>query len=127
MKLVIFLLTYAASIFLSQITLATDVVATATPEANDFLVDLAKGEFWAKFLGIMVGVQMLLYGLATGLTKIAVYTDTKWDNKVAGVISQLAWVIGSFLGKFGYSVPKPVLEAKAEEMQNGKETVIKTN
>jgi hypothetical protein len=83
-------------------------------------LDLSKfvtdGGIIATILGIMVGVQFILYGVATGLTKIAVYTENKWDNKIASILSQASWFLGVFLGKFGYSVPKAVLEEKALQM-----------
>ena len=58
----------------------------------------------------MVGLQVILRGLAEGLTRISVATDAKWDNKVAAVLSQVSWFLGTMLGKFGYSVPKLVVE-----------------
>lgn len=68
-----------------------------------------------KMLAYVVGFQFVLYGLAEGLTRIAVLTESKFDNKIAAILSQAVWVLGSFLGKFGYSVPKKVIEAKAKE------------
>lgn len=76
----------------------------------DFSSLVTEGSIVAKLLGIMVGIQFILYGLATGLTKISVYTENKWDNKLAAILSQASWFLGVFLGKFGYSIPKPVLE-----------------
>lgn len=99
-------------------------------EGVDFSKLITDGSFVAKLLGVMVGVQFMLYGLATGLTKIAVYTETKWDNKVSGWLSQAAWFLGVFLGKFGYSIPKPVLEEKASQLAAEKkpdEPEAKTN
>jgi hypothetical protein len=89
-------------------------------------LDLSKfvtdGGIIATILGIMVGVQFILYGVATGLTKIAVYTENKWDNKIAAILSQAAWFLGVFLGKFGYSIPKPVLE---EAVHQGADKALK--
>lgn len=82
----------------------------------DFSKLITDGGFLAKIMGIMVGIQFILYGLATGLTKIAIFTENKWDNKTAAVLSQAAWFIGVFLGKFGYSIPKPVFEEKIAQM-----------
>ena len=78
--------------------------------------EILSGEGIGKYLGIMMGIQVVLYGVATGLTKIAVLTETNTDNKVAAVLSQVAWFTGSLLGKFGYSIPKPVLEEKAKQL-----------
>jgi len=75
------------------------------------------GETIAKIIAWVVGAHFMLYGVAEGLTRIAVKTDAKWDNKLASVLSQIAWILGSFLGKFGYSVPKEVLKAKVEKLK----------
>lgn len=81
--------------------------------------------WWMKIFGILIGVQLVLRGLADGLTKIAVLTENKWDNKIAGWIGQACWLLGAFLGKFGYSVPKAVIAQKAKEMNE--QATEKTN
>jgi hypothetical protein len=75
-----------------------------------------------KILAIIVGVQVGLYGLAECLTRVSVWTENKWDNKLAYYISQIAWALGALLGKFGYSVPKLILEEKAKQL-NGEKPV----
>lgn len=117
--IIMFKILIFVAVWISMSTIALGQEAAPATETIIFLENLAKGEFWAKILGIMVGVQVMLYGLASGLTKISVYTENKWDNKIASWISQAAWVIGAFLGKFGYSIPKPVLEEKAKEIAKG--------
>lgn len=69
---------------------------------------------FSEFVGWMIGVQVVLRGTAEGLTRISVYTETKWDNKAAAIISQAAWVLGAGLGKLGYGVPKLVVEEKTK-------------
>lgn len=73
----------------------------------------------AKIVGIVVTVQLCLYLFATALTKISVWTENKWDNKAAAYASQAAWFLGVFIGKFGYSTPKLVIEEKAKEINAG--------
>lgn len=77
--------------------------------------DATKPEWLAKIIGIAVGIQFLLWGLATGLTKIAVWTENETDNKIAAALGQVSWMLGSFLGRFGYSVPKEVMRDMAEK------------
>ncbi len=69
-----------------------------------------------KILAIMVGVQVGLYGLAEALTRVSVWTENKWDNKAAHYVGQASWALGALLGKFGYSVPKLILEEKAKQI-----------
>jgi hypothetical protein len=45
----------------------------------------------------------------------AVITENKWDNKLAGWLSEAAWVSGVLVGKFGYGTPKLVIAEKAKE------------
>jgi formate-dependent nitrite reductase membrane component NrfD len=85
-------------------------------EGFDFSKLITDGSVAAKILGILVAIQFMLFGIATGLTKIAIYTENKWDNKAAAILSQIAWFLGVFIGKFGYSVPKAVLEEKALQL-----------
>lgn len=70
---------------------------------------------FAEFIAWAIGLQVILRGVAEGLTRISAYTDTKWDNKLAGWMSEAAWLLGTGLGKLGYGVPKLVIEEKAKE------------
>ena len=83
---------------------------------QSFLESLADGSFVAKLAAFALGVQFILYGISTGLMMIAKKTETMTDNKIAAYFSQAAWLLGAFLGKFGYSVPKPLLEEKAKAL-----------
>jgi len=78
-----------------------------------FLATLLDGAFVAKLIPVVVGIQIILYGLAEGLTRLSVITSNTWDNKLAGWLSDASWVMGVVIGKFGYSVPKLVIEEKA--------------
>jgi len=64
----------------------------------------------------IVGFQLALRGLAEALIFISAKTETETDNKVAAWVSQASWVLGNLLAKFGYSVPKAVIEEKAIEL-----------
>jgi len=76
---------------------------------------LASSNIGIKVIPVMIAIQVILYGLAEGLTRLSVFTENKWDNKVAMWLSQAAWVLGVLLGKFGYSTPKLLIEEKAKE------------
>lgn len=107
----------------TQIALGQDVPAIP-PEAwveKSFFDTLISGEFLAKLAPLVLGSQVILLGLAEGLTRIAVYTDNKWDNKLAGWLAEAAWVSGVVVGKFGYGTPKLVLEEKAHALAEKKE------
>ena len=69
-----------------------------------------------KILIYVVSAQIVLRAAAEALTRIAATTESKTDNKIASYLSQAAWLIGSLLGKFGYSVPKLVIEAQAKKI-----------
>jgi hypothetical protein len=82
--------------------------------ADDSLLDflnIGKIAAWA------IAVQVALRGVAEALTRIAKLTSTGTDDEIAGWISQAAWLLGTLLGKFGYSVPKLVVE---EEIKKAK-------
>ena len=88
--------------------LALEVVTKTEPDASAGWV--------AKIIGFAIAAQLMLRGLAEGLTRISVLTKNKTDNKIAAYLSQAAWFLGAFMGKFGYSVPKLVVEeAKKKE------------
>ena len=68
-----------------------------------------------KIIGIVIALQITLYGLGEVLTRVSKYTENKWDNKLAKVISEASWILGSLISKFGYSAPKLVIEEKASK------------
>ena len=108
-------------ISLSQIALAQAGVELPAlpPDAfveKSFLETILSGDFFIRMAPIVVGTQVILYGVAEGLTRIAVVTENKWDNKLASWLSEAAWVAGVLIGKFGYSTPKLVIEEKAKEV-----------
>jgi len=116
---------FFALVFLSlaDIALAADVIATVAPvEAAPsmfagILAMIMNPAMMAKIVAMMVGLQLILRGTAEGLTKISVYTDNNWDNKISGMLSEAAWLLGSILGKFGYSEPSEVSKYKVELAQ----------
>ena len=65
---------------------------------------------FAKVISFMISAQLFLRCVAEALTRFSDWTDTKLDNKVAAWFSQVVWLIGIFLGKFGYG--QPTLSAK---------------
>lgn len=75
-------------------------------------------------LTCVIGLQLALRGIAEALIFISAKTETETDNKIAAWISQASWVLGSLLSKFGYSVPKAILEEKAIEL--AKKPLIET-
>ena len=93
----------------------------ANPEpVKGFLDLLMDGSFFAKVIAFMVAIQIILYALGEGLTRISVYTDNKWDNSIAEKVSSAAWILGLVVSKFGYSVPKLVIEEKAKKLEEKK-------
>ena len=80
-------------------------------------------EVLKKFPGVgmivvyLVGAQLILRGLAEGLLYISAKTETETDNKVAAWVSQASWVLGGLLAKFGYSMPKAIIEEKASQQK----------
>lgn len=75
----------------------------------------------AKFLLIVIVVQVLLRAAAEALMRFAETTDAKWDNRVAAILSNLVWYLGAFLGLFGIGTPKPVLDDKISEAKKNDE------
>lgn len=67
-----------------------------------------------KLLVFVAALQIFLRGLAEALTRLADYTETKWDNKAAAWASEASWILGVALGKIGYGEPKAVTQAKIE-------------
>ena len=103
------LLAFFILMALSQIALAEQV-----PEAAQSLLDSFPSI--GKLVVYLISLQIFLRGAAEALTRIAVTTEGKTDNKIAGWLAQAAWILGSMLGKFGYSVPKLVIEEKAKKI-----------
>jgi hypothetical protein len=107
---------------MTQIALGQAVVETPAlpPDAfveQGFFQTLLSGSFVAKLIPILIAVQIILLGVAEGLTRLAVITENKWDNKVANFLSNAAWIAGVLIGKVGYSTPKLVIEEKAKAAQ----------
>lgn len=99
------------------ICLCADVAFGQEPdfvEIASLTKTLTSSAGFSEFIGWMLGFQIVLRGTAEGLTRISVYTETKWDNKAAAWASQAAWLLGAGLGKLGYGVPKLVVEEKAK-------------
>ena len=75
-----------------------------------------------KFPGVgmilvyLVGLQLALRGVAEALIFVSSKTETDTDNKLAAWVSQVSWVLGNLLSKFGYSVPKAIINEKAIEL-----------
>lgn len=97
---------------ISGLAFGQDAVAPAIPVIPGFF-DLIQ-HYAPHMIAFFVGVQLMLRGIADGLTKISVFTDNNWDNKAAAMFSNGAWIMGSILGKFGYSVPGEVMKDKIE-------------
>lgn len=76
---------------------------------------IASGEFIAKATPLVIAGQVLLRGVAEGLTRISVLTENKWDNKLARWASDAAWISGVVIGKFGVGTPKLVVEEYADK------------
>jgi hypothetical protein len=91
-----------------------------TAPTKTFWQTLLEKEFLAKTVAFIIGLQIMLYGISEGLTRIAVITENKWDNKAAAILSQAAWWLGVVIGKFGYSTPKLVIEEKAKKLDEKK-------
>lgn len=110
--LILFFIWMTATIALGQ-----DPTAEV-PDPISAMKDLENldGDLVAKIVGIVVGLQVLLYGAGEALTRISKFTDATWDNKAAELLSQGAWVIGSLISKFGYSAPKLVIQEKADKI-----------
>lgn len=112
-----------AFIFLSltQIALGQDAAPVVPPDMwieRGFLDSILDPTFFAKITALAIAVQVLLRGVAEGLTKISELTENKTDNKIAYWTSEAAWLLGSLLGKFGYGEPKAVT---AEKIAQAKE------
>ncbi len=103
------------------------VAAPALPVIPGFF-DMIQ-HYAPHMIAFFIGLQIMLRGIAEGLTKISVFTDNQWDNKAAAMLSNAAWIIGSMLGKFGYSVPSEVQADKIDTAINAitPNAVVKTD
>lgn len=70
----------------------------------------------AKLVGFAISLQVCLRLLAELLIKVSAMTETQVDNRLAAWVSEASWVLGSLISKFGYSVPKVIIEEKAKEL-----------
>lgn len=125
MGLILFLLFLASSqialgvetstaIAVSATTVAETVIQPNMYDERGFFDFLAKPDFLARIMGFVTAMYFFMYGLAEALTRFSVWTENKTDNKLAQWISDVTWILGSVIGKFGYSIPKLVLEEKAK-------------
>lgn len=98
------------------------IAANPTPveKAVSFLSLLTDGNMLAKIVAFGLAIQIILYALGEALTRISVYTENKWDNDLAAKVSSIAWYLGLIISKFGYSVPKLVIEEKAKKLEEKK-------
>lgn len=83
---------------------------------KSFAESLLDGSFLAKLAVLMGAIYIILRGLAEGLTRISVYTENKSVGRVAKVLSDVTWFLGTFIGKFGYGTPKHVAIEQAEQL-----------
>lgn len=70
-----------------------------------------------KLFAFGLAIQMFLRGLAELLTRTSDWLDAKsptkvWLQKVAAWCSELVWLLGTVLGKFGVGEPKLVTAEK---------------
>lgn len=72
------------------------------------------GDFMAHVIAFGGGLYILLWGLAEGLTRISVFTENTWDNKLAAWLSQATWILGTALGKIG-KAPKLVIQEQVDQ------------
>lgn len=99
-----------SSLLVGSVALADAQVAQVA-QTNFFTMIQA---YAPHMIAFFIGVQIMLRGIAEGLTKISVITDNSTDNKIAAQLSNAAWIMGSILGKFGYSVPSEVIADKVD-------------
>jgi hypothetical protein len=104
---------------LSSIAWASDEqLLPLMTEEKGFLQTVMDGSFLTKLVVFMLAIQLVLYSLGEALTRVSVMTENKWDNKAAKYISNAAWILGLAISKFGYSVPKLVIEEKAKKLES---------
>jgi len=61
---------------------------------------------YTKIMLIIFAIQVGFRLASEVLLWFADKTETKWDNRIAKVLSTIAWFLGLILGKFGYGSPK---------------------
>lgn len=98
----------------SAIAFAQDAASVACQGPLCSLVEKFPGV--GVLLVYLVALQILLRGVAEALIYLSARTETDTDNKLAAWVSQASWVLGNLLSKFGYSVPKAVVEEKAQQL-----------
>ena len=106
-----------ALILVSLTTIALGQDAPVLIEEGSLLGLLNNWPGILKLLAFVAAIQVFLRGLSEALTRIADYTETKWDNKVAAWCSEAAWILGSILGKVGYGTPKLVAQEQIKDAQ----------
>lgn len=104
--------------FFSTIALGQDAVPVVTTSILTNPLEVWPG--FMKVLAFIAALQILLRGIAEALTRISDFTETKWDNKTAGILSEISWVIGVALGKFGYGEPRLVSKEKIDQATGAK-------
>lgn len=97
----------------STIAFGQEVAASAESVITNYLSGLPS---MAKIIAGAVTLQVSMRLLAELLIKISAMTETNVDNKVAAWVSEASWVLGVLISKFGYSVPKVIIEEKAKEL-----------
>ena len=117
MSRIIFLFLFLSSTIALGQAVAADPVFTTE---GGFL-DLFKS--WpeiGKLFAFGLAVQMFLRGLAELLTRCSEWLDAKsptkvWLQKIAAWCSELVWLLGTALGKFGVGEPKLVTQEKIDQ------------
>jgi len=107
-------------ILFSNFVYAADEQAAVLIEEPGFLQLLTNGALFSKIIAFGLAVQVVLYALGEALTRVSVYTENKWDNNLAQKLSSIAWYMGLIISKFGYSVPKLVIEEKSKQVSDKK-------
>lgn len=78
--------------------------------------DYTSTDFLSKLMSMLAALYMGMWTLGEILTRISVWTENKWDNKLAERVSQVTWFIGAFCGRMGWKLPKLVIEHEAEKI-----------
>lgn len=82
---------------------------------DQFFEQILSTEFGIKLIAFVACVQIALYGIGEVLTRVADFTDNKWDNDLAKKIAKASWILGVVVSKFGYSTPKLILQEKKKK------------
>ena len=107
-----FWLILATVFFQSTIALSQDALAS-----GELAGVLDQWPEVGKMLALMFSIMVLLRSVAEVLTHMSAWLDTKspakaWLQRLAGWVSQAAWLLGVVLGKVGVGEPKLVTEEK---------------